>query len=69
MSDVNLLLGVHPETASFGPCLRSRLIAILDVAQLRLWLQKACGLDLIRNLPFLNGHKLNFAITLINLKL
>jgi len=44
--------------ASLGPGLRSRLFAILDVAMLRLWFQKDCGLALIRNLPFMEGHDL-----------
>jgi hypothetical protein len=42
--------------ASFGPALRSRLFAIRDVALLRLWLQKDCGLVLNRNLLFMDGH-------------
>jgi hypothetical protein len=44
--------------ASFSPGLRSRLFAILNVAFLRLRLQKDCGLALIRNLPFMEGHDL-----------
>jgi hypothetical protein len=45
--------------ASFGPALRSRLFAILDVALLRLRLQKDCGLVLNRNLPFIGGNYVN----------
>ena len=41
---------------SISPGLRSRLRAILDVALLRLWLQKDCGLALIQNLPFMDGY-------------
>ena len=44
--------------ASFGPGMSSRLFAILNVALLRLRLQKDCGLALIRNLPFIKGHDL-----------
>jgi hypothetical protein len=43
---------------SIGPGLRSRLFTILNVALLRLRLQKDCGLALIRNLPFMKGHDL-----------
>ncbi|MGD8243521.1 MAG: hypothetical protein PVF59_11870, partial [Desulfobacterales bacterium] len=48
--------GVHPETASFGPGRRSLSFEILDVAGLRLWFQKCCGLGLSQNLPFLDGQ-------------
>ena len=51
-----ILTSVHPETASFGPCLRSRSIEILDVVPLRLRLQFRYGLGLNQNLPFLDGH-------------
>jgi hypothetical protein len=50
------LFGVHPETASCGPYLRSRSFEILNVAGLRLRFQNRCGLDLNRNLPFPDGH-------------
>jgi hypothetical protein len=53
-------MDVHSETASIGPGLRSRPFAILDVALLRLRLQKDCGLALIQNLPFSNGHWIIF---------
>ena len=44
--------------ASFGPGMSSRHFAILNVALLRLRLQKDCGLALIRNLPFIKGNDL-----------
>jgi hypothetical protein len=47
---------VHPEMASCGPGRRSPISAILDVALLRLWLRKCCGLGLNRDLPFLGGR-------------
>jgi hypothetical protein len=50
------LVGAHPYMASCGPALRSRFVKILDVAGLRLRVQRRCGFDLNRNLPFLEGH-------------
>jgi acetyl-CoA acetyltransferase len=47
---------VHPETASCGSYLRSHHIEFLDVALLRLRVQRGCGLDLNRKLPSLNEH-------------
>jgi hypothetical protein len=52
-----ILVGAHPEMASFGPGRRSRSFAILDVALLRLRLQTRCGLGLNQNPPFLDGHQ------------
>jgi hypothetical protein len=48
----------HSEMAFFDSSLRSRSFVILDVAMLRLRLQKRCGLGLNQKLPFLDGHKL-----------
>ena len=56
MPERGFLFSVHPEMASFGPGLRSRFFAILEVVPLRLRLQKRCGLALNQNLPFLDGH-------------
>jgi hypothetical protein len=42
--------------ASHASCRRSRVSEILDVALLRLWFRKPCGLGLNRDLPFLDGH-------------
>jgi len=53
---VLLLTIVHPETASIGPILRSRIFSILDVGALRLRSKKSCGLVLNQNLLFLDGH-------------
>jgi hypothetical protein len=47
---------VNSKMASCGPGRRSPISAILDVALLRLWLRKCCGLGLNRNLPFLGGR-------------
>jgi hypothetical protein len=46
----------HPEAASFGPILRSRIFPILDVEALRLRSKKSCGLALNQNLLFLDGQ-------------
>ncbi len=46
--------------AFFGPGQRSRFFAILNVVPLRLRLKKRCGLALNRNLPFPEGHYLDF---------
>jgi len=37
------LFSAHPETASFGPWRRSRLLSVLGVAGLRLWAPVGCG--------------------------
>ncbi len=57
---------VHPETASFGPILRSRIFSILDVDALRLRSKKSCGLVLNQNLLFLDGHKLVYPDTVFH---
>jgi hypothetical protein len=47
---------VRPETASFGPGRRFHFFVNLNVAKLRLGLQKRSSLALNQNLPFLNEH-------------
>jgi hypothetical protein len=46
------IVSAKSEMASCGPCLRSRAIAILGAAPLRLWFQSPCDLDLNHNLSF-----------------
>ncbi len=51
-----MILGFRLKRASFGPARRSHLFVVLDVALLRLRVQKACGLGLNQNLPFLSEN-------------
>ena len=53
---LKICLSIRSEKASFGPCRRSPVFEILNVAVLRLRFQKRFGLDLNQNLPFLNEH-------------
>ncbi|BBO73521.1 hypothetical protein DSCW_09380 [Desulfosarcina widdelii] len=54
-----MLICVHPKEAFCGPCRRSPIFAILNVALLRLRLRKCCGLGLTHKLPLLDEHKFN----------
>ena len=51
-----MLTSAHPETASFGPGLRSRFSAILGIGLYACGCRKRSGLVLNQNLPFLDGH-------------
>ena len=51
------MVDFYSEQSSYGPDRRSRLFAVLDVALLRLWRQKDCGLGPNRNLTTLNKNR------------